>query len=168
MFNLDEILPYFQKVNRRHYLGELLWEASSNDLRQFKKLVKKHRKKSPFVQDLHYMPGLSQHDVIIKAIDFALFKRSKFYPIYKAILPLRKKVVRLFSGIDIQEHPYCGALYVKRQNRKTFLHITMSEAANTLKGFWLSHWQWIIVTMLTTFISLIGLYIAWLQLTSPN
>ena len=146
MFKLDEILPYFQRVNRRHYLGELLWRASSKDLRKFKKTVKKHRKKSPFVQDLHYMPRLSQQDVIIKAINFALFKRSVFYPAYKLILPLRKKVVSIFSGVDIQEHPYCGVLYVKRQNRKTFLRLTMNEIILVTKMFWLKHWQFLIKT----------------------
>lgn len=155
MFNLDEILPCFQKINRRNYLGKLLWEASSKDLRKFKKSVKKHREKSPFVQDLHYMPGLSQHDVIIKAIDFALFKRSRFYPLHKIIIPLRIIVVSLFSGIDIKEHPYCGVLYVERQHRKTFLHITMTELAIILKDFWLSHFKFII----TTAIAIVGLYV---------
>jgi len=29
MFNIDEIIPYFDRVNRKHYLGELLWKAST-------------------------------------------------------------------------------------------------------------------------------------------
>lgn len=144
MFNLDDIIPHFQIVNRKHYLGELLWNASSNELYKFKKEVKAHQKKSKFIQDLHYMPGMSMHNTIIAAINFALLKRSKLYPLYKLILPVRKRLVSWFSGIDIQEHPYCGALYVKRKNRETIFHITMTELALTLKRFWLSHWQWII------------------------
>ena len=34
----------------------------------------------------------------------------------------------------------------------------------TLKKFWLDHWKWIIPTVLT----MIGLYIAWLQVTAPK
>ena len=144
MFNLDEIIPYFDRVNRKHYLGELLWKASTAELHQFKQEVKAHQKKSKFIQDLHYMPGMSVHNSIIAAINFELLKRSKWYRLYKTLLPIRRKLVSWFSGIDIQEHPYCGTLYVKRQNRKSIFHITMTELALTLKRFWLSHWQWII------------------------
>jgi hypothetical protein len=94
------------------------------------------------------MPGMSVHDTIIAAINFELLKRSKWYPIYKFILPVRKMLVSWFSGIDIQEHPYCGVLYVKRQNRKSLFHITMSELILVLKKFWLTHWKWIIGTII--------------------
>ncbi len=168
MFNLDEIIPHFDRVNRKHYLGELLWNASTPELNQFKRKVKAHQKKSPFIQDLHYIPGMSVHDTIIAAVNFELLKRSKWYPIYKFTLPSRKKVVSWFSGVDIQEHPYCGALYVPRQNRKSFVHLTQREVMQILKAFWLSHWKWIVGTTLTTLLSIIGLYLVWLQITTPK
>jgi len=135
-------------VNRKHYLGELLWNASVPELHQFKRKVRAHQKKSKFIQDLHYMPGMSVHDSIVAAINFALLKRSKWYRIYKVLLPIRTKLVSWFSGIDIKEHPYCGPLYVKRQKRKTIFHITMSEIALGLRNFWLTHFKWIIGTFI--------------------
>ena len=98
---------------------------------------------------------MSVHDTIIAAINFALLKRSKWFYIYKLLLPIRTKLVSWFSGIDIKDHPYCGALYVKRQQRKTIFHITMSELAAALKKFWLAHWKFII----TPAIAIIGLYL---------
>jgi len=148
MFNLDEIIHYFQVVNSKHYLGELLWNASTADLHKFKKEVKAHQKKSPFIQDLHYMPGMSVHDTIIAAINFALLKRLKWYSIYKFILPVRKRFVSWFSGKDLKEHPYCGALKVPRQNRKTIFHITITELVLVLKRFWLLHFKFIIGTLI--------------------
>ena len=143
MFNLDEIIPHFGNINRKHYLGKLLHDASSPELHRFKKEVKAHQKQSKFIQDL--MPGMSVHDTIIAAINYSLLQRSKWYPVYKILLPLRIKLVSWFSGVDLKEHPYCGLLYVKRQNKKTFLHITMTELALMLKKFWLSHFKWIIM-----------------------
>lgn len=155
MFNLDEIIPLFGDINRKHYLDKLLCNASTFELHQFKKEVKAHQRKSKFIQDIHYMPRMSVHDTIIAAINYSLLKRSKWYRIYKTLLTLRKKLVSWFSGIDIQEHPYCGVLYVKRQHRKIFLHITHAELQHILKNFWLSHWKFII----TTIIAVIGLYL---------
>ncbi len=142
IFDLDDVLPHFQNVNRAHYLGERLQNASSVELHKFKKEVSAHKKKSKFVQDI--MPGMSQHDTIIAAINFELLKRSEWYPIYKLILPLRVKVVSWFSGVDIQEHPYCGVLYVKRQNRKSLLQMTVSDLTLMLKTFWFGNWRWLI------------------------
>ena len=152
MFNLNNIIPVFDQVNRKHYLGELFWEATVPELKAFKNKVKAHRKQSQFVQDLHYMPGMSVHDTIIKAINFELLKRSKWYPLYKIMLPLRIKIVSLFSGLDIQEHPYCGILYVKRKNRKTFFHITMSETLTILRVFWVEEWKFIIKTTIAAIV----------------
>lgn len=168
MFNLDQIIPIFDSVNRKHYLGELLWNASTPELYKFKKKVKSHQKKSKFIQDLHYMPSMSRHDAIVAAINFELLKRSKWYRIYKLSLPVGKRIVSWFSGIDIQEHPYFGVLYVKRQNRKTIFHITMTELALKLKTFWLAHWKWIIGTIVPIILTMIGLYIAWLTLITPK
>jgi len=148
MFDLNDILPVFDQVNRKHYLGELFWKATIPELKAFKIKVKAHKKQSQFVQDLHYMPGMSTHDTIIKAIDFELLKRSKLYSVHKITLPLRKKIVSVLHGVDIQEHPYCGTLYVKRQNRKTFLHITMKELTKILIKFWVGHWQFLIKTII--------------------
>ena len=33
----------------------------------------------------------------------------------------------------------------------------------TIKKFWCNHWQWIINTVIFVLISIIGLYLAWLQ-----
>lgn len=132
MFNLDEIIPLFGSMNRKHYLGELLWNAATAELHKFKKEVKAHQKKSKFIQDLHYIPEMSVHDTIIAAINYTLLKRSKWYNIYRILLPIRKKLVSWFSGIDLKEHPYCGALYVKRQNRKSFLHPKRNYANSTI------------------------------------
>lgn len=162
MFNLNNIIPVFDQVNRKHYLGELLREATVPELKEFKAKVKDHRKQSQFIQDLHYMPGMSVHDTIIKAINFELLKRSKLYPLYKITLPFRTKIVSWISGLDIQEHTYCGVLYVKRQNRKTFLHITMNESARILGKFWLQHWQFLIKTIMTIIgmaIAIVGIYL---------
>ncbi|MDL1988887.1 MAG: hypothetical protein LWX08_14825 [Deltaproteobacteria bacterium] len=164
MFNLDEIIPHFDRINRKHYLGELLAEASTSELHQFKKEVKAHQRKSKFIQDLHYMPKMSVHDTIIATINYLLLKRSKWFCIYKALLPLRKKLVSWFSGVDLKEHPYCGVLYVKRQNRKSFLHITMPELILILKKFWLLHWKWIIGITVPSILAIIGLYIEFLAL----
>lgn len=155
MFDLYQFISSFDSANREHYFGELIRKAETQKLYEFKDKVKAHRKKSRFIQDLHYMPGMSVHDSIISAIDFELLKRSKWYQLYRLTLPFRKKVVSWFSGIDIEEHPYCGALYRKRQNKKTFLHITGKELLQTLKSFWLEHWKWI----LTTIVAIIGIYL---------
>lgn len=168
MFNLDKIIPHFDRVNRKHYLGELLWNAPTHELHKFKKEVRSHQKKSKFIQDLHYMPGMSRHDAIIAAINYELLKRSNWYFFYKIIFPIRKILVSWFSGIDLKEHPYCGLLYVKRQNRKTFLHITGTELILILKTFWLSHWKWIIGITVPSILTIIGLYIAYLALINPK
>ncbi|MDP3284622.1 MAG: hypothetical protein Q8M56_09370, partial [Desulfobacterales bacterium] len=62
MFNLDEIIPCFDSVNRKHYLGDLPRNASTAELYKFKKEVKAHQKKSLFIQDLQ--PCMSRHDAI--------------------------------------------------------------------------------------------------------
>jgi hypothetical protein len=159
MFDLDETIPHFQVINRKYYLGELLQNATTTELLQFKKKVEVHQKNSKFIQDIYRM---SVHDTIIKAINFELRKRSKLYPIYKSILPIRIKLVSWFSGVDLQEHTYCGPLYVKRQQRKTIFHITMSELASALKKFWLGHYKFLIKTSLAIIgliIAAIGLYL---------
>jgi hypothetical protein len=163
MFNLDEIIPFFGNINRKHYLGELLRNASTTELHQFKKEVKTHQRKSKFIQDL--MPGMSRHDTIIAAINYSLLKRSKWYRIYKTLFPLRKKLVSWFSGIDLKEHPYCGVLYVKRQNRKTFLHITVSELILILKKFWLLNWQFLIRTAIAIIGVIIATIVLYLKIT---
>ena len=148
IFDLDNILPHFAEIPRSQYLGEPLQNASTPELREFKKVVKIHQKNSKFIPDLRYMPNMSAHDTIITAINHALFKRSKWYPFYKFILPMRTRLVSWFSGVDIQEHPYCGTLYVKRQNRKTFLHLTHTKLFAIIGKFLLKNWQYLITTVI--------------------
>ncbi len=142
MFNLDQIIPIFDSVNRQHYLGELLWNASTPELHKFKKEVISHQKKSKFIPDSAFKPNGSAHDTIIAAINFNLLKRTNLYNICTALFPI-KKLIFWFAGFSLEKHPYHGVRY-KHRNRRILLSI---------KRFWLSHFKWIIGTL----IALVGL-----------
>ena len=146
MFDLDSIILHFGVINLKYYLGELPQKASKSELRNFKKKVKLHQKKSKFIQAFHYVPSFSVHDVIISAINYELLKRSIWYYPYKLLLPIRKKLISWFSGIDLKEHPYCGTLYVPRQNRKIIFHIKHQELIKWLSSFWCNNWANILIT----------------------
>lgn len=151
IFDLDNILPHFANIPRSHYLGELLWNASTPELREFKKVVKAHQKNSKFIPDSAFKPNGSAHDTIIAAINFSLSKRSNLYNVCNALFPI-KKFTFWFAGFSLEKHPNHGVRY-KHRNRKILLFT---------KRFWLSHWQFLIKTAIAIIglaVVIVGLYL---------
>ena len=97
---------------------------------------------------------------LISAAGHELRKRSWYYPVYKLLLRLRTPVVRVFTGLKLNENGYFGALYEQPEYRRHhFLHMPHYEFFPILGAFLVRNLKFIIGTILT----IIGLYVAWVK-----
>jgi hypothetical protein len=153
-FDIDFVISSFQTCNLKYYL-DLFHDASIPDLRQLKKEIKQHRKSNRQQKAFFNVNNFSTHDAVISAINHELLKRSSVYPIYKSIFHIRHYIVKIFTGIELRNDNYFGALYTHPEYRKHFyIHMPHTEFFPILKRFWLNRWPIILPVIITTAITL--------------
>lgn len=144
-FDIDFVVDNFQATNLKYYL-DLLKESSSTALRQFRREVKRHKKNNKQHQAFSNVHNFSTHDAIISAVDHELLKRSSRYSLYKLLLRLRSRVVKLFTGLELKEHEYFGSLYSQpKYTRHYYLYMTHKEFLPLACRFLKENWSTIII-----------------------
>jgi hypothetical protein len=165
-FDIDFVVSNFQVTNLKYYF-DLLREASNAGLRHLRRKVKKHKKHYHQHQAFTNVKKFSTHDAIISAINHELLKRSFCYPLYKILLRLRSPIVKTFTGLDLKEDEYFGALYMQpKYLHHYYLHMPHKEFLPIVGRFILRNLKFIIKTILTIiglFLTALGIYLTWLQ-----
>ncbi len=165
-FDIDFVVSNFQVTNLKYYL-DLLREASNADLRHFRREVKRHKKHNRQHQAFTNVKKFSTHDAIIAAINHELSKRSFYYSLFKILLRLRAPIVKTFTGLELKEHEYFGALYTQpKYLHHYYLHMPHNEFLPIVCRFILRNLKFIITTILTIiglFLTALGIYLTWLQ-----
>lgn len=147
IFDISFITEKFQVTNIGHYL-DLLKKASNNELKQFRKQVKRHQKENKQHIAFNNVPSLTTHQAIIKAIDYELLKRSWRNKIFSLVFPFRKWVVDLFTELELTKNDTFGVMYSSPKCPKGGMRITHKDIYKVLKVFWLNHWRFIVTTII--------------------
>jgi hypothetical protein len=153
-FDINFVTSNFGTCNLKFYL-DLLHAASKSDLSQLKKEIKHHKKINRQQKAFSNVNNFSTHDAIIAAINHEFLKRSPFYGIYKGILIIRRKIVKIFTGLELKEHEYFGSLYSQPQYlQHYYLHMPHTELFPIIGRFWLRRWTIILPVIVTAAITL--------------
>jgi len=139
LFDIAFVTANFDTINIGHYLC-LLKSASKSELKSFKKQVIAHGKQNKERLAFLDIPNYSSHRAVVSAIEYELLKRSWKYELFKIIFPIRKWLVKMFSGIDLKEHEYLGTLYCPKNSRSGMWHLSHHELMKIIIVFWLHRW----------------------------
>ncbi len=161
MFDIQFVTTSFGSCNLGHYLG-LLGNASSEELRDFRRQVKSHEKRSKSSHAFANTPWLTTHGAILAAINYELLKRSPLrHKIWSLVLPARQFLVAKLSGVELERNEHFGAIYTSPKYRRSVWHMPHGEIATRCWRFVLDHRKAIVGSILSVITALI---IKWLAL----
>lgn len=155
LFDIEFVTKSFSTCRLRHYL-ELLVNASTQDLRQFRKKVQAHAKQSHTSLAFSNTPWLTCHEAIVAAIDQQLLRRSPLrFKLWSLVLPARKFLVAKFSGMDLETHEFFGAVYSTPRHRRSVWHMPHKEIAAVLGRFIAEHQSALVAAVLSVIVAAI-------------
>ncbi len=147
LFDIDWVTGHFSVTDLNHYLN-LIKSAYNSELLAFKKQVSAHARENKQHGAFSNVPNYSSHKAIISAIKYELLKRSWRHELFKAIFPVRKWLVKTFSGMDLELSNDFGTLYCTPEYRFSMWHLSHTKLMKTLLSFWKRHFKWIITTLI--------------------
>ncbi len=169
MFDIDAFIYIWSGGKPGNYL-KLLKAASKEELLEFRKKVKAHKKQS---QKIKFGSRVTEHgvekfcihnDILLRAIRWELIKRSKWKKFfYDRTIPFRQYIGGLWYGADLKETEYLGFVLSYREEGKTKLEyyglkICLIDVAKAIWRYWVEHHWQIIMALIT----LLGIYVAWI------
>jgi len=154
MFDIDEFLQIYHVGNLVHYFRKIK-EADSQSLKNFKREVIKHRKHSKKIQAFSDLKNYTVHDLLISAIKSELRKKSRFFKIYKRLIPLCRWMLlktgskEITFTIESGLSSFCTGLNIN------FFFRPLKMIYFTLRNFWSRHWQFIIKTLIAIIVAIV-------------
>ena len=146
-FDTNFVIDSFQCCNLKFYL-DMLHPASKDDLISLRQEIEQHGKNNRQSQAFTNVQNFSTHDALISAINHELLKRSYFYPFYKFIFKLRAPIVKVFTGLELNENEYFGFLYSQPKHlRHYYLHMSHKDFFPVFGRFLIRHWRFILTTI---------------------
>ncbi len=145
LFDVGFVAEHFQVCNLAFELGKLR-SASPEVLRRQRAAIVAHQKGHARRQAFADAPGISAHDALIRAVDFELLKRSRLFPLWRALFPVRRVLARWLRGANLIQHEYFGALPVPRNVSPKGLHRPVRGALQA-SAHWLKNHAGSIVAM---------------------
>jgi len=152
MFDIDKFLHIYHVGNLSHYFRKIK-EADSKSLKEFKRNVTKHRKKSRKIQAFSDLKNYTVHDLLISVINSELRRRSPYFKVYKALIPLCRWIVLKTGSKEITFTNESGLPSFCTGLNINFFFAPFKMVYSTLCNFWLRHWKFVI----TTIIAILGL-----------
>ena len=168
MFDIDAFKNTWSGGIPGNYLKQF-WTASKEELLEFRKKVKAHKKQPQKVTfaSQNTPRGVEKFcihdDILLRAIRWELIKRSKWKRFfYDLTIPFRQHVGGLWYGADLKETEYLGFLLTYKKNGMTKLEyfglkICLIDIGKAIWRYWVQyHWQ-----IIGALITLLGIYVAW-------
>ena len=138
-FPVDFVTSSFGACNLKHYL-DLIRGMSKNELAALRSKIMLHARSVRPQQAFSNTSGMTTHQALLKAVAHEKLRRSVLFPIWKIVIPFRKFVVSKFSGSDLENHEYFGAIYAHRSNSKTTLHLNHRALISNILRFLFRNW----------------------------
>ena len=154
MFDIDEFLRIYHVGNLNHYFRRIK-EADVQSLKNFKRKVIKHRKHSKKIQAFSDLKNYTVHDFLISAIKSELRKKSRFFNVYKRLIPLCRWILLKTGSKEITFTNESGLSSFCTGVNINFFFRPSKIVCSTLSSFWLRHWQFIITTVVATTVAIV-------------
>ena len=157
-FPVAFVTSSFGVCNLKHYLDQIRG-MSRRELAALRSEIINHARTVKPQQAFSNTPGLTTHQALLKAIAHERLRRLAFLGFWRVILPLRQFVVARFSGIDLENNEYFGAIYVHRNSPKTVLHLNHRDLASYIGGFLVRNW----FSVATLVVAIAAIVVTWFK-----
>ncbi len=151
MFDIDKFLKIYSAGNLRPYFQKIK-EADSKSLKNFKRKVTKHRKKSRKIQAFSNLKNYTVHDLLISAINSELRRRSPFFKVYKGLIPLCRWIVLKTGSKEITFTDESGLPSFCTGLNINFFFAPLKTICFKSCNFLLRYWKWSIGTIISILI----------------
>lgn len=157
-FPVAFVTSAFDACNLKHYLDQIRG-MSTEELARLRSEIKTHARAVEPQQAFANMPGLSTHNALLKAIAHERLRRSVLIGLWHRILPIRQFVVAKFSGVDLKNNEYFGALYIPRNNPSTLFHLSHRDLVEYIGKFLYRNW----FAVGSLLVAVAAVIVAWLK-----